>query len=300
VSSYVVELKMLSQTCRYGSNLPDALRDRFISGLRDEKLQKQLINTENLTFDQAVTTATNWEMADEHIKTMRAGNAESDQYHAVTENRVRGRFEAARQRGATMAPLSGYKNVNKPGVSSQTGAIPKRCARCGINNPRHLQSNCWTLSKPCFSCGQFGHSAKMCRRTMKANFCGEQVDDDSDTSTVDEQGSTNNRINHWTTSNIAAGGIPIMLFPGNYTGLFPEQFPPNFGVGGQASPAVEGDHSGEEDDMMQQLRIGHIGPTFSAPSYADLYLEQQFTKMEIDTGACTSVISYVMHLIFFF
>jgi hypothetical protein len=47
-----------------------ALRDRYISGPRDDKLQKQLINTEGLTFEQAVKTATSWELADEQVKTM--------------------------------------------------------------------------------------------------------------------------------------------------------------------------------------------------------------------------------------
>jgi hypothetical protein len=302
-SSYVLELKMLSQTCNYGSHLQDALRDRFISGLRDDKLQKQLINTEGLTFEQAVKTATSWELADEHVKTVKAGNAELSQYNAVAEYRMRKKANSTRQRGwgASMPQALNQQVSNKAGFSSQNGAIPKRCVRCGINNPRHSQSNCWTLAKPCFACGQFGHSIRMCKQAARANFCGEAAEEDSDSSTSGEQDTASNMVNHWTPINhLANGGYPIVWAPGPYAAAqqTPGPFQFNYGGSGQAAPVVECVPSEEEEDE-QQLRIGHVGPTFSAPTYAEMYLEHKFIKMEIDTGACTSVISYVMYLRYF-
>jgi hypothetical protein len=152
---------------------------------------------------------------------------------SMTENRVRGSVAAGSDYGSTI------------------GSLNRQQTRRFLTDGCVVESTTHDTYKAtvglCPSC------AKMCWRMMKANFCGEEADDDSDTSTVDEQGSTNNMINHWTPGKFAAGGYLIMLFPGGYTGLFPDQFPPNFGGGGQVIPAVEGDQSGIEDDMMQQL-----------------------------------------------
>lgn len=40
VNKYVLELKKLSQTCKFGDNLSDMLRDRLPCGLKSEQIQK--------------------------------------------------------------------------------------------------------------------------------------------------------------------------------------------------------------------------------------------------------------------
>ncbi len=43
VSDYVVALRQLSATCNFGQYLDDALRDRFVSGLRSDAVQCRLL-----------------------------------------------------------------------------------------------------------------------------------------------------------------------------------------------------------------------------------------------------------------
>ncbi len=319
-NAYVVELKLLAQTCNFGSGLADMLRDRFISGLRDNKLQRQLINTENLTFDKALSMATNWELADENVKTMQSGNADGGQCNAVAGGRFGGRLAAAPQRawgGQSMQWRGqGVQNPNmhhsvqaaqgRSRLGPNQGAMPKRCGRCGINNPRHVSSSCWTLMKPCFTCGQFGHSAKTCRRAAQANYIDEYDDNDQHEETYEQAEPAVNTIHDWPTGNYPPSGYPVAFFvPSGYVGQgahFPvANYLPGNGttqmVSNNLRPVQSSDNNpAEEHNWEEELRIGHVGPIFSPPLFADLNVEQTSTRMEVDTGACTSVISYVLYL----
>ncbi|XP_024154359.1 uncharacterized protein K02A2.6, partial [Oryzias melastigma] len=57
VSQYVAVLKRVSEHCEFGAYLEDALRDRFVCGLKGETVQKRLLTEENLTFQKAVNMA---------------------------------------------------------------------------------------------------------------------------------------------------------------------------------------------------------------------------------------------------
>ncbi len=48
VAQYVKELRMLSTNCNYGIILDEALRDRFVCGLKSEALQKKLLTEADL------------------------------------------------------------------------------------------------------------------------------------------------------------------------------------------------------------------------------------------------------------
>lgn len=53
MSDYVVVLKHLSIHCEFGPHLDEALRDRFVSGLRVEAIQRKLLTEQKLTFAKA-------------------------------------------------------------------------------------------------------------------------------------------------------------------------------------------------------------------------------------------------------
>lgn len=60
---YKAELHNLAIQCNFGDYLGDALRDRFVCGLRNENIQKSLLSKEGLTLDKAVKTAVAMETA---------------------------------------------------------------------------------------------------------------------------------------------------------------------------------------------------------------------------------------------
>ena len=66
--SYFMALKKLSIHCNYGEFLNQALRDRFVCGLNNPKIQNKLLNTENLSFEKACQIAKSMEMAENNTQ----------------------------------------------------------------------------------------------------------------------------------------------------------------------------------------------------------------------------------------
>ena len=63
VNNYVAELRKLSEHCNFANNLQEHLRDRFVCGLNDERVQQKLLAAKELTLQTAVDTATAMEAA---------------------------------------------------------------------------------------------------------------------------------------------------------------------------------------------------------------------------------------------
>ncbi|XP_026142558.1 uncharacterized protein K02A2.6-like [Carassius auratus] len=63
VTQYVAVLRGLSEHCEFGGHLDDALRDRFVCGLKSEATQKRLLTESTLTFQRAVELAVSMETA---------------------------------------------------------------------------------------------------------------------------------------------------------------------------------------------------------------------------------------------
>ena len=57
VAQYVAELRKLSVHCQFDAYLEEALRDRFVCGLRSETVQKKLLVKDDLTFQEAIRIA---------------------------------------------------------------------------------------------------------------------------------------------------------------------------------------------------------------------------------------------------
>ena len=58
VSDFVAALKELAHTCEFGATLNDMLRNRFVTGLSNAKIQHTLLAEADLTFARAVEIAT--------------------------------------------------------------------------------------------------------------------------------------------------------------------------------------------------------------------------------------------------
>ena len=63
MNKYVVELKRLATTCKFGNFLKDTLRDRLVRGLINTTSQKKLLTEKELSFDKAQQLTVAFEMA---------------------------------------------------------------------------------------------------------------------------------------------------------------------------------------------------------------------------------------------
>lgn len=134
VSDYVLALKRLAVHCNYGEFLNRALRDRFVCGLNNPKIQNKLLNTDDLTFEKACGIAKTMEMADRNTQEFHPSRSETVQVNKLTEQ--------------------GSKNTEKKNTERLS------CPRCGGN---HSGQSCKFKSAKCYKCSKIGHLASVCR-----------------------------------------------------------------------------------------------------------------------------------------
>ena len=69
VTQYLSELRKLAKTCDFKQFLDEALRDRFVCGLREQSIQKRLLSSEDgLDVRKALTVAQGMEAAELNSK----------------------------------------------------------------------------------------------------------------------------------------------------------------------------------------------------------------------------------------
>lgn len=122
IAEYVADLRRLTIHCKFGNFLDDALRDRFVCGLRSEVMQKKLLVESTLTFQRAIEIAQSMEAA--------ASNTKHLQSHVGSQ-----------------------KGVNKLTFQSERNS----CYRCGRQN--HQPGQCPFKGAKCHNCGKMGQLA---------------------------------------------------------------------------------------------------------------------------------------------
>ena len=128
ISDYVLALKKVAVHSNYGEFLDPALRDRFVCGLSNIKIQNKLLNTESLTFEKACSIAKAMEMAERNTQEFHPTSSESSQVNELT------------------------------GQSSEN-TEKLLCPRCGGSHPG--QSSKFKSTK-CYKCSKLGHLASVC------------------------------------------------------------------------------------------------------------------------------------------
>ena len=64
VSTFVSQLRSLSKDCNFGDTLELMLRDRLVSGINNDRIQRRLLAEKDLTFVKALDIATAMELAE--------------------------------------------------------------------------------------------------------------------------------------------------------------------------------------------------------------------------------------------
>lgn len=143
VSQYVVAIKHLAATCDFKTFLNDALRDRFVSGIISTRIQKKLLEQEEMSFEDAVRIAQNVEVAEK----------EASLLQGPVNNTTRIEVNTVRK----SAPVK-INTSSGSGVHQQHNQL--RCYRCGGPHPANT---CPYVGYQCRKCSKKGHLAKVCR-----------------------------------------------------------------------------------------------------------------------------------------
>ena len=71
VAVYVMKLRRLAITCEFGDYLDQALRDRFVCGLRSEAVQKNLLSEAEVNFTRAENVVQGIEATHKNTQTLK-------------------------------------------------------------------------------------------------------------------------------------------------------------------------------------------------------------------------------------
>ena len=142
IAEFEASLRGLSQHCNFGNFLSQALRDAFVFNVKDDRIHKKLMGTQNLTFTDA-------------LKTAQAMEAVADEFQQRNRNEAASYVQSV-EREDNQSPAAAVNlignNSNRP-----TGS----CYRCGEGT--HLANECPFKNKACFKCTKVGHKAAVCR-----------------------------------------------------------------------------------------------------------------------------------------
>lgn len=154
VSDFIVALKQLSTNCDFGAHLDDALRDRFVSGLRSEAIQRKLLAETNVTFKSACDTALSMEMASRNTLEFSGKIKESGTVNRVyNQNKKRDD-----KRNSSNTSYGKSTTWQKSSVDEKQQQPHQPCYRCGGKHPATV---CRFKQEKCHHCTKVGHIARM-------------------------------------------------------------------------------------------------------------------------------------------
>ena len=132
ISTFMAELRALSEHCEFGASLDEMLRDRLVCGVNDDRIQRRLLAEPTLDLKRALEIAHGMETAAKDVRDLKGEMANK------------------------LNKLHGGRHSDQHKV--------KDCYRCG---GKHDPTKCRFKTETCHKCGKIGHIAKTCRSNKK-------------------------------------------------------------------------------------------------------------------------------------
>lgn len=164
VNDYVTALQKLSIHCNFGDYLQKAIRNQFVFGIANDRIQNRLLEIKDLTLDKAVETANAIELSIKDTADMQNKTGNVNLVHSE-----RPKFRSnTNSRGRHISKPSGNFPVRKAYLQpNQQKEGAKNCFRCG--KPGHSPENCRHIRAVCKYCRKPGHIDTACFKKNKVN-----------------------------------------------------------------------------------------------------------------------------------
>ena len=145
ISTYVAELRKLTEFCEYGESINDMLRDKFVSGLHNTRTQHRLLAEKALTFAKAQEIAQAMELADKDVQSLQSSS------HTPVH-----KLHEPQPTGQRNTKGNSYNRARNPQAST--------CYHCG---GKHSAAMCRFKTEQCRVCGKTGHISRVCRNRQQ-------------------------------------------------------------------------------------------------------------------------------------
>ena len=152
IAEYSARLRRLATDYNFGTFLPRALRDQFVSGIRDGNTKKKLLSQDISAFEDAMKTA----IADEAAK-RESQLFPTNPTHVVKATPPNNHKKGSERRD-THRPKRQFSSK-----STEDKKPSYTCFSCGETG--HSRKHCKHRDKVCHLCNLKGHIAKVCRKT---------------------------------------------------------------------------------------------------------------------------------------
>lgn len=156
IAEYSTRLRRLATDCNFGTFLTRALRDQFISGIRDEHTKKKLLSQDTSTFEDAMKLAIADEAAKRETQLIQKNSVHyvKQSGHSNTK-KVNGKKDT--KETVSRRPTSFKPADQEPAKSNYV------CYTCGGTG--HARKNCKHKDKVCHKCNTKGHLSKVCKKS---------------------------------------------------------------------------------------------------------------------------------------
>lgn len=183
--NFLIEIRRLVRTCEYGNMENEMLRDRIVQGINQQRLQRELLGTANLTYDLAVSKCRSHEATNEQTSSMNKTVAvnqieEKDNTKRNTQNRKhnnkkqqassntdtrqekRGQQQQQQQRQTNNTQHRNNSNGNSSSMNNRDKSEKSilNCRYCGLS---HKLRECPAYGKTCTSCSRKNHFRAVCQ-----------------------------------------------------------------------------------------------------------------------------------------
>lgn len=167
--AYLTTLRCLKKSCNFCQCLGDTLlRDRIVTGIRDDEVRKKLLEVQDLTLKRCVDICRAYEATGARMKLM-AGKSTTSEVHGIQDHK---------KKKHSQEPRSDKDKTGKDGEKK----FHPRCKFCGRSHEMKKES-CPAWGKTCTACNGRNHFQNVCKkksRKDRANAIQQQMSD-SDT-----------------------------------------------------------------------------------------------------------------------
>ncbi|XP_075159734.1 uncharacterized protein K02A2.6 isoform X1 [Haematobia irritans] len=138
-AEYLINLRRLAANCDFGEYLNTALRNQFVFGLKNSRIQSRLLEKADLTLQSAINTASIFEAAERGGMELHQGASNEQVVDMIVDKRK--------------------------AKKAHEGRGGKACFRCG--SEKHLANQCNHKETVCYACKKKGHLRRMCLKTSR-------------------------------------------------------------------------------------------------------------------------------------